>query len=83
MEELELAVKLLNMKGWRLNPEEVTLNRAGNVGYIVSGTGEIVDEWPEDAATAYMVEVDPETGASRHRGAGAGCFWTEWEGEDE
>ena len=29
--------------------------------------------------TGYTVEVDLDTGKSRHKGNGVGCFWTEWE----
>lgn len=32
-----------------------------------------------DDITGYTMEVDPETGKSRHCGNGRGCFWTEWE----
>ena len=32
-----------------------------------------------DDVTGYIMEVDLDTGKSRHKGNGVGCFWTEWE----
>lgn len=33
---------------------------------------------PEEC-TSYIREYDIETGATRHKGLGKGCFWTNWE----
>jgi hypothetical protein len=37
---------------------------------------------PGQEAAGYVQEYDLDTGAERHRGLGAGCFWTDWEGSD-
>lgn len=37
---------------------------------------------PGQEAAGYIQEYDLDTGAERHRGLGAGCFWTDWEGDD-
>ena len=41
-----------------------TVNERGNIEYFAYDTN-----W----------ELNPVTGATRHCGVGAGCFWTDWE----
>jgi len=46
------------------------LNEYGNIEYdIMSG----------DKVAGYTVEIEADSGRTRHKGFGNGCFWTEWE----
>lgn len=55
--------------GWNLSEETNCWEEGGFLFFTVM---------PEDI-TGYTVQINPETGKSRHCGNGAGCFWTEWE----
>ena len=55
--------------GWNVSENTECWEENGHIFFTVD---------PDDI-TGYTVEVDPETGRSRHIGNGQGCFWTEWE----
>lgn len=60
--------KILAM-GWSLSEATVCWEEDGYLWFSVM---------PEDV-TGYVVQIDPETGKSRHCGTGQGCFGTDWE----
>lgn len=65
---------------------EKTREKISKMGWNISSSTECWEEdgylffsvMPDDV-TGYTVQINPETGESRHRGNSAGCFWTEWE----
>lgn len=62
---LKEAIWAVARRGWNLKGVDCYITPYGTVQFISH------DMW---------WEIDPETGASRHRGLGAGCLWSEWEG---
>lgn len=66
--DLKEAIRAAARHGWNLKGVECYLTPYGTIEFIFHETW-----W----------EIDPETGASRYRGFGAGCFWSEWEGGHE
>ena len=47
-------------------------------GIHVNDSGNLEYNFMAGDITGYTMELDPETGESRHRGNGPGCFWTYW-----
>ena len=72
MDKKQVKESLVKM-GWNLSPETECWEDEGYFFFEVQ---------PE-SQYGYTVQVDPETGKSRHCGNGRGCFWTEWEQEGE
>lgn len=68
--ELITAKEKITSLGWELSEQTEAWECDGNLFFRV---GE------KDDVTGYTVEIDPETGESRHCGNGVWCFWTEWE----
>lgn len=71
----EMAVNAIISRddAWHLKPEDVATCyvdlQDGAVGFTTLKDG-----------TIWEIAID---GATRHRGAESGCFWTEWEGGSE
>lgn len=55
--------------GWNISENTECWEENGHIFFTVD---------PDDI-TGYTMEVDPDSGRSRHIGNGQGCFWTEWE----
>lgn len=68
MDKKQIKEALVKM-GWNLSPETECWEEGGSFFFEVQS----------ESQYGYTVQVDPETGKSRHCGNGHGCFWTEWE----
>lgn len=77
-EKIKKAIEAAKKHGWKLDGDVYRLNAAGNLAWAEDCHGKTV---PEDSTEVFTFwELDPYTGASRHRGVGVGCFWTDWKG---